>query len=1341
MSAAHAAPTGVKGLIKAHPAARGRTPIARGAPRVARRTRCDARRGNASSSASSVAIEFTAEELDRVEVPRDLIQIRAYVRWEEAGKPENTTPEWQASEFKAAALDLKREVANGLSLNAIRKRYGQAPVDGDDESRALEAKTVDAGRDEARREAEKEEARRVVEAQMKAAAIVVDEPVTKAPSKAPAVEKEPPAVVVAPEVVAYDASERRRGRNLRELLAPSALIDTQETKKSTEPSIVERWRAMSADDDGRMLIGERIYPLADGELIVQVFEFSERDEEAESAPRNMVTSRQVVMTTNALEPLIVHWGVAKDEPGQWILPKKDVHPEGTKVVSHMSCETPLVPFEGCFPADRVSSTAAMDEQELDACYFMQSLTFDLPGAGPNELMGLHFVFRDAAGTHWYKDASNGNANFQASCMRVNPKERTVDDLVDAITRAEAGNSWWSLMHRFNLAHSLLKKHCGDAESASNAIEAAAKIFVWLRFSSIRQLTWQRNYNVKPRELSSAQSKLTHSVAEIYCSKPHLRDVARLMLGTLGKGGEGGQGQQIRDEILNIMHRNNIKEVKGIWMEEWHQKLHNNTTPDDIVICDAYLNFLRAEGDLNAYWSTLTEGGVTRERLESFERPVKSEPIWRPQIKNELIRDFENYRKILKSVHSGADLEESFNACRGRLSNDVVQSIQFIMQNQSSGDIFHVIGACLEARHGLRDSGLADAKDPAWVRELLYLDISIADVSNRAIQRGAEAVSGIEGQMELTDMVLEDLCLSLPSTNDDLLFSLLNWRRIREAKNNGDADWALRAKATVDRIRLAVTEHASKTFDLMQPTADVIGRRCNCESWTVELFSEEVIRGGPAFALSLVLTRLDPYLREQAKMGDWQVISPATCSGQVKRVVQLEDVMNDTFQVPTILICDYVGGDEEIPSGAVAVVTGSSVDVLSHSAVRARNSDVLFATCYDPSILLSFTKMNGKSLKMSVGADEIVKWEEIEFSSIGQERSSQSHAAGSSNATSPIHIKDIKFGGKYAIGMDAFRDGVVGAKARNTKSLRDALVSGGIPDWIQLPVSVAIPFGTFEDVLANDVNASQAKTMDKLLREIDDSSGESLKTSLKLCRTCARSVTPPPGMLDAVGDVMRAGGLTPPSDEDGWNLAWKALCDVWASKWNERAFISMRNRRLDHGKLRMSVLVQPVIDADYAFVIHTTNPSNNDATELYAEVVQGLGETLVGNYPGRALSFTVKKGPNGEVSKPEIGGFPSKNSVLRVPCETLIFRSDSNGEDLEGYAGAGLYESVPMHHTIELHADYGGDALIWDPVTQEKLLSDVARAGVAIERALGAAQDVEGVIRNGKIYIVQTRPQV
>lgn len=108
-----------------------------------------------------------------------------------------------------------------------------------------------------------------------------------------------------------------------------------------------------------------------------------------------------------------------------------------------------------------------------------------------------------------------------------------------------------------------------------------------------------------------------------------------------------------------------------------------------------------------------------------------------------------------------------------------------------------------------------------------------------------------------------------------------------------------------------------------------------------------------------------------------------------------------------------------------------------------------------------------------------------------------------------------------------------------------------------------------------------------------------------------------------------------------------LTKVWASKWNERAYFSTRKVKLDHDFLCMAVLVQEIISADYAFVIHTTNPSSGDSSEIYAEVctqikvhapksrvphliillikvVQGLGETLVGAYPGRALSFVCNK---------------------------------------------------------------------------------------------------------------------
>lgn len=52
-------------------------------------------------------------------------------------------------------------------------------------------------------------------------------------------------------------------------------------------------------------------------------------------------------------------------------------------------------------------------------------------------------------------------------------------------------------------------------------------------------------------------------------------------------------------------------------------------------------------------------------------------------------------------------------------------------------------------------------------------------------------------------------------------------------------------------------------------------------------------------------------------------------------------------------------------------------------------------------------------------------------------------------------------------------------------------------------------------------------------------------------------------------------------------------------------------------------------------------------------------------------------------------FPSKSDGMFVR-ESLIFRSDSNGEDLEGYAGAGLYDSITMDPTTMEKVDYNGD---------------------------------------------------
>ena len=68
---------------------------------------------------------------------------------------------------------------------------------------------------------------------------------------------------------------------------------------------------------------------------------------------------------------------------------------------------------------------------------------------------------------------------------------------------------------------------------------------------------------------------------------------------------------------------------------------------------------------------------------------------------------------------------------------------------------------------------------------------------------------------------------------------------------------------------------------------------------------------------------------------------------------------------------------------------------------------------------------------------------------------------------------------------------------------------------------------------------------------------------------------------------------------------------------------------------MAVLVQTIVPAEYAFVIHTTNPTNSNDQEVYVESCIGLGEALVSDMPGQALAFSYDKlSKKTKINKPQ-----------------------------------------------------------------------------------------------------------
>jgi alpha-glucan, water dikinase len=1035
-------------------------------------------------------------------------------------------------------------------------------------------------------------------------------------------------------------------------------------------------------------------------------------EQLATATLNAGEEIRVLLACDVVPPLLLHWGISERFHHEWRMPPPHMHPPGSRVFDTKAVHTPF--------------------QERDGVQWIE-MRFEKP-EGNGHLRGMDFILYQPDENRWIKDRGKDmhlplfEPAYADSAALESPSQKR---LVNEILGAELGRNSWTLMHRFNLCHDLL-------DGMEQDKDALALLYTWLRFSAIRQLDWQRHYNTQPRELAHSQDRLTIRLTDIYRDHPKSRSLVRLMLGTLGRG--GGRGQQVRDEILNIMHRHHIKEVGGHFMEEWHQKLHNNTTPDDVVICEGYLAFLRSDGDLDQFYGVLAAAGVSRKRLQSFDRAIVTDPDFIADKKHGLIEDFQNYLRVLNAVHSGTDLETAVAAARGNLDDHLNGKLDALFAHGAKAppewvrpkDLHKNRGARTEATPqrsavGQRPSSqrerakiitdvrkdlnerIGSTTDTGALRNLLYLDLALEEAMRGAIEGEDLGQTTDEDLFALTHLALEGLRLS--ASSQELGLCANHFATLVE-QQNGDTDWALRAKSVTDRLTRAVGEWTGELYATLQPKAEFLGGSFGAEDWTVELFGEEVIRGGPAFTLTRLMRRLDPILRERAGIGGWQVLSPAQASGQVQVVDSLMSVQGETYGKATVLVTDKVTGEEEIPDGATAVLTSDTPDLVAHVAVRARNEQVLFATCFDEDTFQDLKSRDGQHLLLSVGAGGEIEYHEGEPDAPVDAAPSEAGAIG---------IRPRAFS-QWAVGENAFDEEIVGGKSNNLNALR-----GQLSDWIGFPQSMALPFGAFEQALAAPENSATAEKIQTLLVKVPADPA----TRLVPVRKAVGELIAPDPLREALLGTWERVGLPPVP----WEQAWRAVTNVWASKWNDRAYFSRVARGISHDDLMMAVLIQQVVEADYAFVIHTVNPINGDENEVYAELVLGMGETLVGNYPGRAMSFISRKDGAGLT----LTAYPSKS--LGLYGSGVIFRSDSNGEDLEGFAGAGLYDSFLAEKPRTRLLDYTGERLLNDPRFAAEMLAKIARIAIEVEQACGSPQDIEGAIQGGDFYVVQTRPQV
>jgi alpha-glucan,water dikinase len=1018
---------------------------------------------------------------------------------------------------------------------------------------------------------------------------------------------------------------------------------------------------------------------------VHTFPLDERDTIAV-----MVTERNpgvtVTLATDWGRNLLLHWGLSVETRYEWSSPPADLQPKGTTELDEKAVQTPF----------------RRDDQGLQR--------LDIRIEDDEDIRGVVFVLKEVDSDRWLK--KDGRDFFVPVTLPPEMKDWAdpmLAELADEIIESEMGRGSWTLMHRFNLCHDMLDR-------AEQRVDALALLFIWLRYSSIRQLDWQRNYNTKPRELGHAMERLTGRIGEAYCrADEQRRHYLRLMMTTLG---HGSNGQRVRDEILHIMHRHHIKEVAGHFMEEWHQKLHNNTTPDDVVLCEAYIEFLKSDGDLERFYDTLEDGGVTRERLRSFERPIVSDPSFLPHLKDPLINDFKHFLSILNEVHSGTDLNAAFQAARNQLDDETRSLVEFLIHHRKdpSVSVVEMTGKATETRRNL--ARLIDEQENP--RDLIFLDLALEDFVRLVVEQSLQERPEVEALLDLVTLVSENLRLSYLDGEASVALEL--WRRLQRERDLSSREWNLKAAAGAERLERAGAGVTDRYQQVLQPKAEMLGRAFNADQWTIDLFSEEVARAQPIFALSMLLQKVNRALRRGADLGAWQIISRGKpTSGVVKRVETLGSVQGERFSNPVALVAETVVGDEEIPSGVVAILTPDGTDVVSHVAIRARNSNVLLAVCHDPPPLEEIESHEGKWVELAVDtAGQVTTKPTAPKKEAGRQEHERVSAPSRSKTKKPPSPD------KYALTAKEMDDRKVGGKSLNLKRLRS-----GIPEWIRLPSSAALPFGVFEKVLGSDANREVRGRYEKLSGLVDRQEKKRGELLGEL-RSTVEQLRAPEGLRSQVEEAMKESGL---SLAASWEEAWTAIKRVWASKWNERAYLSRRARSMPHDDLYMAVLIQEVVDADYSFVIHTANPATGNREEIYAEAVVGLGESLVANHPGQAFAFSASKSSR----TPTVLAFPSKS--VSFFGKGHIFRSDSSGEDLAQFAGAGLYSSVVIPEPSREVTDYENDRLYWDDDLRREMMEKITEIGVRVEEALGAPQDIEGAFSGGEWFVVQSRPQV
>ena len=803
-------------------------------------------------------------------------------------------------------------------------------------------------------------------------------------------------------------------------------------------------------------------------------------------------------------------------------------------------------------------------------------------------------------------------------------------------------------------------------------------------------------------------------------------------------------------IRDIAHRSDIPhDLKQEIKHKLQNKLHRNASPDDLVVCEYFINKIKDADYSEAFKK---EFYIFYDELKEFFNS----------------NNLENLLNKFKDI-SGQNASQTQEVIDSLKNNDLPKRIEIITKFREN--------VCSKIIKREVDSG--DQIQKTLLQTTSNLDI---ELENKLFVIISEYIDKLTRNINLNKfennyfknlLNLFRLCLKNIEISEIAKKQIENLKLDFEFFNKNVDRLSkfvmLQIKSIIERgnnISIEICSNLEHLFDL--DNLIYLGNKLKINQRAVLVFVESFIRSNIIFQFSKCCDLLMTIIRDYLNLPPYNIINKGSVQGEFYYFENIDayNKQNISENNEKILFIENSDGTEEVPKNVIGIVLNQDLSQLSHISIRVRQHKAAFCCVLDPKIFKNYiSKFKNRDLvafecqnESNITVNKIDKITKKIKNNEKVENQNNNKVTTKDNNNGKKKKKIIKKTKKsknkenekakdkndliYSVkDKDILK---TGSKFEKIKTLYDISENSGL---FTTPFALCIPsniYDHFFNLFLTENQGNLTKLENTEIKDLDSESENFRNIFVDyIMRLYEQNDSKINSILDTISShfsslsknnnllaIRSSSNLEDNSGQAGAGLfdsylnidlnnkndVIKHIAKVWASIFNSRAIINRRNLNIETKLAKMSVIIMQMTEPDFCYVIHTINPISGNKNEVYIELAIGLGETL------------------------------AQSNQKGAPYRLIYNRKEGtlNILNLSSYC----YEMERKTSKIKM-IEYRNEDLTKSEDFINEVGKRLGKIGIMIEENISdekVGQDIEGNYmkiggENDNYYIVQTRPEI